>query len=188
MLRVIFLIIAIIGNFYIFMLEKGATIKNLNFKTALNHSLIFSFVSSIMMILGYEAGSLLLSAGIVSIKAHHFITIIALLGISAIILITTMKRVDVVEQLNEDFSYRTSLRQAFCSCIDIFLMGVSLSTLGVSISILTLLTFFITLFAVLLVIYIGYYNGAAYQRVIGILSSLVYFVIAIYQLYVYFLI
>ena len=181
MLRPIVLMLAITCDSLVFMLEKGASLRELKPKTALLHSLIFAFTSLVMLNLGNGLGHLIALSDF--IKVYKLIIVFVLFGISILIAVNTFKKKNFEERLDLNFKYQVSLRQAICSSIDVFLMGVSISYLGIPIYKISLLSFIITFIVVYCAIYVGYYRGAAYQKIIGFICALTYFLIANYQLY-----
>lgn len=186
MIQFIFLMIAVSCDAFVFMLEKAATLRKLKFKEIILHSLIFAAMSVVMLSVGDGIGSLFyLNEQLISV--HKYLSVFVMLAIGVSIGFITFKRKKFVERLNTDYGYKDSLKRALITSIDVLFMGVSISVFKLSFPYISLISFFTSFFIVLLAIYIGYYKGAAFQRIIGYACALTYFVIAYIQVYLFFL-
>ncbi len=187
MIQFIFLMIAVSCDAFVYMLEKGATIRNLKAKEVMLHSLIFAITGVVMLSIGDGLGSLFhFSKKLINI--HKYLSVFVMLAIGVSIGFITFKRKSFVERLNPDYGYKDSFKRALITSIDILFMGVSISVFKLSFPYITLISFFTSFFIVLLALYIGYYKGAAFQKTIGYACALTYFVIAYIQVYLFFLI
>ncbi|MBR3840722.1 MAG: manganese efflux pump [Erysipelotrichales bacterium] len=166
------------------MLEAGATTRNLCLRDVFTHSLIFGVTSSLMFSLGLNLGDSIFSNGLELL--HKFVSSMTLFIICFSIIYSTLKKPNFIEKYNANFNYKVSLRFALLSSFDVFSMGISLSSFNFEYHKLILLMFIVTFIAVFIALLVGYYQGAAYQKSIGFCGALIYFIIANYQLYIYF--
>ena len=166
------------------MLEKGASTNELTIKKACGHAVIYSFVSLFMRCLGVKWGTFFFQLNDILVSINQFVTVVILFGISLLIMIITFKREKYIEHYDQTFGYMDSLKKSVICGVDVFLAGVSISIFGLSCFNLGITIFIITLLMIMVALYIGYYKGAVYQRLFGIICSLVYFVFANYQLFV----
>ena len=186
MIQFIVMMIAVSCDAFVFMLEKGATMRNLKTKEVMLHSLIFAVTSVVMLSIGDGLGSLFhLSSQFINV--HKYVSVFVMLGIGVSIGFITFKRRNFVERLNPDYGYKDSFKRALLTSIDVLFMGVSISVFKIFFPYVSLISFLTTFVIVLLALYIGYYKGAAFQKTIGYACALTYFVIAYIQVYLFFL-
>lgn len=179
MMKLVLLIIAISSDAFICMLEKGATFTQESFNNKYIYTFIFTLVSLFMVSFGFLVGNYFINEEL-SILYRFNVFLITII-ISLYLFINTFRRQSFFEHRDNCLTYKKCLKIAVLSCLDICLIGVTLSTY--SYPLISLLTCVITFIVVLTAITIGYYYGANYQKAIGTCASLIYFVIANYQLY-----
>lgn len=186
MIQFIFMMIAVSCDAFVFMLEKGATLRDLKFKEVALHSLIFAVTGVVMLSIGDGLGSLFhLSEQLINI--HKYLSVFVMLAIGVVLGMITFKRKYFEERFNPNYSYKESFKRALLTSIDILLMGISISVYKIPFTNIFLISFIMTFLLVLLALYIGYYKGAAFQKLIGYLCALTYFIIAYIQVYIFFL-
>ena len=177
MIWFLILIIDISLDAFVLMMEKGATTLKVDIKTAIKHSVIFAIVESILFILGNFIGRNILDITILSI--NQYIATLAFMIIGMKILIMTNKKKVFEEKLNNDLNIKESIKTAFIAGIDCFLVGAGCSSLNLSYLMQFLVVFFVTFAVICVALYVGYYKGAAYQKLIGYLCAGSYFFLAI---------
>lgn len=180
MIKLVLLIIAISSDAFICMLEKGATFTQSSFKKKYIYCLIFMIVSILMLSIGFIIGNSIYNPKLNLL--HQFNIFLISIIIALLLAINTFNRKKFQEHRNSTLSYKECIKIAILSCLDICLMGVTLSTY--SFPLIVLLTSIITFFIILLAVTIGYYYGANFQKIIGTCASIIYFIIANYQLYI----
>lgn len=186
MIQFIFMMIAVSCDAFVFMLERGATLRNLKFKEVALHSLIFAATGVVMLSIGDGLGSLFhLSKQLITI--HQYVSVFVTLAIGVVLGTITFRRKFFEERFNPDYNYKESFKRALLTSIDILLMGVSISVYKIPFTNIFLISFIMTFLFVLLALYIGYYKGAAFQKLIGYLCAITYFIIAYIQVYLFFL-
>ncbi|MGN1344677.1 MAG: manganese efflux pump [Traorella sp.] len=180
MIPFIILFICITLDAFIYMMEKGATIRNLNLKTCLSDSLIFASINTFVYLVANRISYTIFSKTIL-LKFYQRISVIILVTISVLILVKTINKKTFVEKLNLDVNYKESIKQALITSIDTLLIGITASMLSHSIYIQLVLAFLITFILVFAALYIGYTRGAAYQKIIGYSAATGYLIVAILQ-------
>ena len=180
MIIFILLFIFVTLDAFIYMMEKGATTRNMNLKFVLKHSGIFAGINTGAYLLANR-----LSATIFSIpflfQFHQKISLIVLVSIGILLLIKTSKRKTFEEKLDLDFNSKTSAKKALITSIDTLLVGVYSAFLPTSIYLQALSVLSITFVMIYVALRIGYTHGAAYQKVIGYLSAAAYLFLAALQ-------
>lgn len=185
MIYILLLLVAVSSDSDIYMLEKGATLKELNVKSILIHCLIFGCINAFMGLIGLNVGKLILNENL--ILFHEVLTIIAFLCISALIFVKTFRRKEFIEHRGEGFKYKDSIKQSFYTGIDTFLVGIGISSMGYSFLMVCTLILITNIFSSISAICIGYYMGANFQKVFGYANALVYFIVANVELVMLFL-
>ena len=180
MIRFLILFICITLDAFVYMLEKGATIRKINLFYCFKHSFIFAIINVFMFLIGKGLGQIIFTNNL--FRFHSFISLIILLSISFFTFALTAKKKDFVEKLDLSFNIKNSIKQAFITSLDTCLLGVYFAVLQTSIPLILICIFLITLVMILSALYIGYTQGAAYQKIIGYLTSIIYFIFAMIHL------
>ena len=181
MIRFLILFICITLDAFVYMLEKGATIRKINLFYCFKHSLIFAIINTLMFILGKSFGHIIFTNNL--FRFHSIASLIILLSISFFTFASTIKKKDFVEKLDLSFNIKNSIQQAFITSLDTCLLGVYFAVFQTSIPLILICIFLITLVMIYSALYIGYTQGAAYQKIIGYLTSIIYFVFAMIHLF-----
>ena len=87
------------------------------------------------------------------------------------------------EHLDLAFSYRKSLEQAVFTGIDTIVLGTALGFVSEPVWGCCALMFLLTFLATYIALWVGYYLGAAYQRGMIFISSLVYYAATLWILF-----
>ena len=180
MIAFIILFIFITLDAFIYMMEKGATIRNLNLKTCLINSFIFASINTIIYLLGNRLSYIVFSKTIL-LNFYQRISVIILMGISILILVKTINKKTFVEKLDLDFTHKEIIKRALYTSVDTFLISITASMLHQSIFLQIGIVFGITFLLIFVAQYIGYTRGAAYQKMIGYSAATGYFLIALFQ-------
>lgn len=180
MIRFLILFICITLDAFVYMLEKGATIRKINLFYCFKHSFLFAVINVFMFLIGKGLGQIIFTNNL--FRFHSFVSLIILLSISFLTLLSTTKKKDFVEKLDLSFNIKNSIKQAFITSLDTCLLGVYFAVLQTSIPVILLCIFIITLIMIFSALYIGYTQGAAYQKIIGYLTSIIYFIFAMIHL------
>lgn len=180
MLKFLILFIFITLDAFVYMMEKGATIRKIDLFYCFKHSLIFAFINSIMFLIGKGFGYIVFTNNL--FRFHSFISLIILLGISFSTFAITAKKKEFVERLDLSFNIKSSFKHAFITSFDTCLIGVYFFGLQYSFPIIVLCIFLITLVMIFSALYIGYTHGAAYQKIIGYFTSIIYLFFALVHL------
>lgn len=174
------LIICITLDAFLFMMEKGASVRKINLIYCIRHSTIFAGISTLMFLLGKGLGLIVFSKQLV--RFHACISVIILLSISLFVFIKALKRKDFIERLDLDFNCKESAKKALITSIDTCLIGVYSIILKNPLFLQMGSVFIITFILIFIAIYIGYTQGALYQKVLSYITATIYFIIACIQL------
>ena len=180
MINLILLLWAITSDSFVTMMEKGAGLSKIKLKESITYSLIFSFIAFVTVSIGYYLGISLIGG---LEKLHQFNTILVLFIISGWIFFNVYRKKDYVEHHDNSFNYKKCFRYAFLTCIDVFVFGELQYVMGYSYIDVASLTALVTFIQSFIALYVGYYFGAAFQRIIGVSAGLIYFIIANVYLY-----
>jgi len=185
MIYILLLLVAVSSDSDIYMLEKGATLKELNAKSVFIHCLIFGCINAFMGFIGLNVGKLILNENL--ILFHEVLTILAFLCISALIFVKTFRRKEFIEHRGEGFNYKDSIKQSFYTGIDTILVGIGMASMGYSFLMICILILILNIVSSICAICIGYYMGANFQKLFGYANALVYFIVANIELLMLFL-
>ena len=173
---IIFLLVAVSSDSDIYMMETGATLNKLDFKSLIIHCLIFGLIDAMMVLLGLNLSNFIINNTMIIIK--ELITVIVMFCISAILFVKTYNRQKFIEHRSNGFELSNSLRKAFLTGIDTFLIGMGISSFGYSYLMISILVFVLNISSSISSILFGYFMGAKFQKIIGYISALVYFILA----------
>lgn len=165
---------------FVLMMEKGATTLKVNMLKALEHSAIFAFVASVMYIVGYFLADVIFGLfGDSVVLFHRYFTMILFIIVGLKGLLVTAYSDQFVEKLNNELTAKKSFKDAIISGIDCFIVGVGASYFSVPYLWQIAIIFFVPLIALYIALYVGYYHGAAFQKVMRYICAFVYLVLSI---------
>ena len=166
-----FLCICISLDVFVCALEQGATEREVHFKRVFVYALIFAICSAGLFLLGHGLSYSFFGKPLMRI--NKFVAIIIFLILGNIMVIYGIKKKKFVERLNES-DYREIIKLALLGGIDCFLVGVGCYYMNLSYVYESLILFLVVLVGCIIHYYVGYYNGAAYQKVYYFLCGIVY--------------
>lgn len=172
----IILIFNISLDVFVMMMEKGATILKLESRKTLLHSLIFAFIDTGLFMSGHWISLQMFTAEFQ--RSNHVLLTIIFLSIGLKIVIETLKKHPFEEKLDVNFNYNTSIKNAFLSGIDCFLIGLGKFSIGFGFLQQSFIVFLLTFLVAFGAMYIGYYQGAAYQKGLRYYCGLAYLFLA----------
>lgn len=152
-------------------LEQGASIRNIRFSKALVYGLIFALCSSGMFLLGHGMSTYILGRPWATLNKYVAIFVFLILGIGMVIY--SFKRGKFVERLQE-FDTKQIIKLALIGGLDCFFVGVGCYYMNLPNLMESLVLFLIVLAGYMIHFYIGYYNGAGYQKAYYFLCGVVY--------------
>ena len=172
----IILIFNISLDVFVMMMEKGATVLKLESKKVMLHSLIFSVIDTSLFMLGHII-SLQLFADNFQRSNRILLTIIFLI-IGLKIILETLRKLPFEEKLDMNFTYSVSVKKAFLSGVDCFLIGFGKFYIGFSFFQQSFIVFLLTFLVAFIAMYIGYHQGASYQKGLRYYCGLAYIALA----------
>lgn len=175
-----FLCICISLDVFVCALEQGATIRAIRFTKVLINALIFAVCSAGMFLIGHGLSNCFFGHPLMTINKYVAICIFLVLG--NIMLIYGIKKKKFVERLRER-NYKTTLKLALLGGIDCFLIGVGCYYMNLPYLSESLILFLVVLIGCIIHYYIGYYNGAEYQKVYYFLCGIVYILMSLSLIY-----
>ena len=104
MIRFLILFICITLDAFVYMLEKGATIRKINLFYCFKHSFIFAIINVFMFLIGKGLGQIIFTNNL--FRFHSFVSLIILLSISFFTFALTAKKKDFVEKLDLSFNIK----------------------------------------------------------------------------------
>ena len=174
------LFICVTLDAFIYMMEKGATIRNLNQKFVLKHCFIFSSINAIVYLVSNRFSYIIFSIPAV-LQFHQRISLLFLISVGVLLMIKTSYKKRFEEKLDLDFNSKTSAKKALITSIDTLLVGIYSSILPVNIYFQAFAAFIITFLMIHTALNIGYKHGAAYQKIIGYTAGGAYLFLAALQ-------
>ena len=142
-------------------LEQGATICNIHFSKVLVYGLIFALCSAGMFLLGHGMSMYFFGRPLATLNKYVAIFVFLILGIGMVIY--SFKRGKFVERLKE-FDTKEIFKLALIGGLDCFLVGVGCYYMNLPFLMESFILFLIVLCGYMIHFYIGYYNGAGYQK------------------------
>ena len=169
---------------FVVMMHTGATLRNLTLKNALLYSLIYALISLGVFLCGYGVSVFfdgILSDGRVQIGAASMI----LLAVGLFVLIKSARHSEFVEKLDRDFDWRKLCRLALITNIDTFFVGAGFLLLGVPLGPAVVQAFVISFLTAFISLETGYYNGAGFERTVGMSGGAMMIVFSLYFMMTY---
>ena len=177
-LTLIVLLAATCLDSFVVMMERGSSMREMKRTKGGCHALIFALVNTVMLFVGMQLSGV--------IASHHMMEVDRLLSALIFVALATFLLMKVVsrkryeEHLDLAFSYRKSLEQAVFTAI---VLGTALGFVSEPVWGCCALMFTLTFLATYIALWVGYYLGAAYQRGMIFLSSLVYYAATLWILF-----
>lgn len=181
-MMIVFIILSICISLDVFVcaLEQGATVRALHFKNVFLNGLVFALCSAGMFLLGHGLSNCFFGHPLMTINKYVAIFIFLILG--NIMLIYGIYKKKFVERFTE-YSYKQTLKLALLGGIDCFLVGVGVYYMNLPYLSEALVLFLIVLAGCIIHFYVGYYNGAGYQKVYYFLCGFVYILMGLSLVY-----
>ena len=180
MIYFLILFICVTLDAFVYMMEKGASIRNLNQKFLLKHCLIFASINTIVYLFANRISYLIFSIPAV-LQFHQRISLLFLISVGVLLMVKTSYKKRFEEKLDLNFNTKTSAKRALITSIDTLLVGVYSSVLPVNIFFQSFGAFIITFGMIHTALNIGYKHGAAFQKVIGYTAAGAYLFMAAIQ-------
>lgn len=174
------LCICISLDVFVCALELGATTAQVRLKKVLLNCLIFAACSAGLFLLGHTFATCFFGTPLVRMNKYIAIFIFLILG--NIMFIYGIKKKKFVERLSE-CDTRKIVKLALLGGIDCFLVGVGCYYMNLPYSYEAILLFLVVFFGCLIHFYIGYYNGAGYQKLYYFLCGIVYIAMSLSLIY-----
>lgn len=152
-------------------LEQGATIRNIHFSKVLTYGVIFALCSAGMFLLGHGMSMYIFGRPWATLNKYVAIFVFLILGNGMVIY--SFKRGKFVERLKE-FDTKEIFKLALIGGLDCFLVGVGCYYMNLPFLMESFVLFLIVLGGYMIHFYIGYYNGAGYQKAYYFLCGAVY--------------
>lgn len=163
MLQMIAVMLGVSLDGAVYMMQVGATLRQLTWKKRGIYGLIYAFVSLAAVLLSYCVAWTLKDDLNVRLQALVAGVIVLSLGV---MLVTKSLHHHFEEKLDKTFGAKKMLRMAVLTNIDTLLLGTCFSFLGVSLPMSLLIVGIFACLTTVLALSIGYSLGAGYQRVI----------------------
>lgn len=161
---------------FIMMMEKGATILKLDLTKAIKNSSFFAIMNTLLFIIGHNVASQIFTDHLKKVNQVLLIMIFLIIGIWMIM--NTFQKAPFEEKLDIHFNTLESFKIATLSGIDCLFMGFGCYYINISIVYQYLIVFMMTFIVVFGALYIGYYQGASYQKGLHYLCGSIYIVLA----------
>ena len=152
-------------------LEQGASIRNIRFSKVLVYGLIFALCSSGIFLLGHGMSTYIFGRSWAILNKYVAIFVFLILGNGMVIY--SFKRGKFVERLQE-FDTKQIIKLAPMGGLACFFVGVGCYYMNLPYLMESLVLFLFVLAGYMIHFYIGYYNGAGYQKAYYFLCGIVY--------------
>lgn len=164
---------------FVYMMQTGATVKDLTIKKMAGYSLLYTVVACGMAMIGYGAAHLFKDLMSYSVEIFVASLIIFFAGIGMIWRAIWSKD-SYEEKLDRDFNIKKLFRTALYTNIDTLLIGASFSFIGTGAWIALGLFALVGYIIVFIALSIGYNLGASYQRQVQIAGGALMAVFAVW--------
>lgn len=165
---------------FVAMMERGSNMREMRLAKGGCYAMIFAAVNTLMLAPGMGVSSTLRSS--LSLEEGRILPACFLIGLATFLLVKMLHRAKFVEHLDLGFSYRKSLRLAAETGLDTLILGAALGFLHMAPLPLMSGMFLISFAAIFAALWIGYYLGAAYQRIMIVGTSMVYYATTLFLL------
>ena len=166
---------------FVVMMERGSSMREMKLAKGGCHAFIFASVNTLMLWFGMLLSHIVESMHM--IQVDRLLSAVICVGLATFLLMKVISRKHYEEHLDLAFSYRKSLQQAVFTGIDTIVLGIALGLMQENIVATCAVLFVLTFIAIHAALWIGYYLGAAYQRGMIFVSSLVYYAATLWILF-----
>lgn len=180
-LTLIVLLAATCLDSFVVMMERGSSMREMKPAKGSCHALIFALVNSGLLFVGMQLSGVIAAHRM--IQADRILSALIFVALATFLLMKVVRRRRYEEHLDLVFSYRKSLKQAVFTGIDTIVLGTALGFVAEPVVGCCAIMFLLTFMATYTALWVGYYLGAAYQRGMIFLSSLVYYVATLWILF-----
>lgn len=160
---------------FVWMLERGATTKQVTLKKVLMECFVIALCNVAMFMLGHF---LMHVSGSQIQKINKFVAILIFVILGNGMIIYGFKKKKFIERL-KNLTMKEIARFAFIGSLDCFLVGMGCYYLGLAYAYEIGILFLIVFCGSFIHYYIGYYRGAAFQTVYYCLCGVIYIFMAL---------
>lgn len=158
---------------FVAMMERGSNMREMRFAKGGCHAIIFAAVNTLMLAAGMAVSGLLRAA--LNPEDGRILPACFLVGLATFLLVKTIHGRKYVEHLDLGFCYRKSFCLAAETGLDTLILGAALGFLHIAPLPVMSGMFLISFAAIFAALWIGYYLGAAYQKIMIVGTSVVYY-------------
>ena len=180
-LTLIVLLAATCLDSFVVMMERGSSMREMKRTKGGCHALIFALVNTVMLFVGMQLSGVIASHNMM--EADRLLSALIFVALATFLLMKVVSRKRYEEHLDLAFSYRKSLEQAVFSFFFTIDLGTALGFVSEPVWGCCALMFLLTFLATYIALWVGYYLGAAYQRGMIFISSLVYYAATLWILF-----
>lgn len=150
----------------VYMLQVGATLRQLTWKKRTGYSLICVAAAAAATVISYAM--VWIFKGALDIRLQVICASLIFMGMGLILISKNIRRQAFEERLDRNFSARTMARLAAVTNIDTFFVGASFAFLGIPLPVTVLLEAVFSFASTFIALSAGYSLGAGCQRPIGV--------------------
>ena len=154
---------------FVYMMQTGATVRNLSWKKRLGYACVYAFISVISVIVGYGIAKCL--GGVMHDKLELLISVLIIFGLGLILIDKSIKESKYVEKLDKDFNVKKLVKLAIFTNIDNLAVGTSIGFLNVPLFYSVISIAIIAFILVISALTVGYNLGASYQKQVSFVGG-----------------
>lgn len=169
---------------FVVMMHKGATLRNMTLKNTILYSLIYALISLGIFLCGYGV-SVFFDGILPNDRVQIGAASVILLAVGLFVFIKSARHSEFVEKLDRDFDWRKLCRLALITNIDTFFVGAGFLLLGIPLGHAVPAVFLISFLTVFVALETGYYNGAGFERTVGMSGGAMMIIFSLYFMMTY---
>lgn len=163
---------------FVVMMDKGATIRNLDLKKSVSYAAIFGVISIMAVVCGY--GICACFKSILPEAIEVMIACLLIFAIGMLITVRAFKNKALEERLDDSFDVKKCVRIAAVTNIDMLLIGTSFSFFGITLWESIALAGIITFVMILIALKLGYSQGSHYHRAMAMIGGMLMMAFSVY--------
>lgn len=174
------LFICVTLDAFIYMMEKGASIRDLNQKFLLKHCSIFALINTSVYLFANRISYIIFKIPVL-LEWHQRISLLFLVSVGIVFMVKTSYHKRFEEKLDLSFNAKASAKKALITSIDTLLLGIYASVLPTNIYLQAIGAFIITFVMVHMALNIGYKHGSAFvaSKIVGYTAGGIYLLMAV---------
>ena len=174
------LFICVTLDAFIYMMEKGASVRDLNQNFLFKHCSIFALINTFVYLFANRISYIIFKIPLL-LQWHQRVSLLFLVSVGVLLMVKTSYHKRFEENLDLNFNAKTSAKRALITSIDALLLGIYASVLPTNIYLQAIGAFVITFGMIYTALNIGYKHGSAFvaSKIVGYTAGGIYLLMAV---------